>query len=457
MNQEFDQEEEESSTDILLALLEAAEPLELEQYLEELPRADAVWLLSSVDEEQRKSIVTLLKPELAAELLTDLPSAIFSGAIESLEAEDAAKIFQELPSDEQADLLANLERASVRQILAELPPEDAADARALASYPANTAGGLMITEYLAFPAGTLIREVVSDLSEHAEDYASYVIQYLYVVDERENLVGVVRLRDLLLSPKSNSLREIMLPQPQSVSVQADLEQMEEIFERYPFYGLPVVAADGALLGVLEQEAVRTALREREEVSNLRRQGIISGDELRSMPVLLRSRRRLSWLTINIGLNVLAASVIAMYQDTLSQVLALAVFLPIISDMSGCSGNQAVAVSMRELTLGVLKPFEVFKVWIQELKVGLINGLVLGGLLAGAAWLWKGSLMLSAVVGLALALNTLVAVSIGGAVPLLLKRLGYDPALASGPILTTVTDMMGFFLALSMAAACLPYL
>jgi magnesium transporter len=158
--------------------------------------------------------------------------------------------------------------------------------------------------------------------------------------------------------------------------------------------------------------------------------------------------------VNILLNIAAASIIAINQDVLTSVIALAVFLPIISDMSGCSGNQAVAVSMRELSLGVVRPSEAFRVWMQEIAVGVINGVVLGLLIGLAAWLWKGSVQLGLVVGGALALNTVVAVSLGGTVPLLLKRFGVDPALASGPILTTVTDMMGFFLALSFASIML---
>ncbi|NNK33873.1 MAG: magnesium transporter, partial [Xanthomonadales bacterium] len=173
--------------------------------------------------------------------------------------------------------------------------------------------------------------------------------------------------------------------------------------------------------------------------------------------LLRSRRRLSWLSANIGLNIIAASVIAVYEDTLSAVIALAVFLPIVSDMSGCSGNQAVAVSMRELTLGAAEPRDVARVWGKEVSVGLINGSVLGLLLGLAAWAWKGNPLLGMVVGAALALNTVLAVSIGGTVPLLLKRFGVDPAVASGPLLTTITDMCGFFLVLSLASMVLPSL
>ena len=221
--------------------------------------------------------------------------------------------------------------------------------------------------------------------------------------------------------------------------------------------MPVVDERENLLGIVRRRTVLEAVAEQSEADRLKAAGIVGGDELRSMPIAVRSRRRLSWLSVNILLNIMAASVIAFYEDTLSALIALAVFLPIVSDMSGCSGNQAVAVSMRELTLGAASPRDVARVWGKELSVGLINGLALGTLLGIAAWAWKGNPVLGLVVGLALAINTVVAVSIGGTVPLVLKRFGVDPAVASGPLLTTITDMCGFFLVLSLAATAMPYL
>ena len=239
--------------------------------------------------------------------------------------------------------------------------------------------------------------------------------------------------------------------------ETSLDELEDFFDEYDIAAVPVVDDRQMLLGIVRRRAVLEELAERAEADNLKAAGIIGGDELRSMPVVLRSRRRLAWLSVNIALNILAASVIAFYEDTLTAVIALAVFLPIVSDMSGCSGNQAVAVSMRELTLGAALPSDVFRVWRKEAIVGVINGVVLGALLGTAAWLWKGNPTLGLVVGGALAANTIIAVSIGGTVPLVLKRLQLDPAVASGPLLTTVTDMCGFFLLLSMASMVLPAL
>ncbi len=168
-------------------------------------------------------------------------------------------------------------------------------------------------------------------------------------------------------------------------------------------------------------------------------------------MMARCGRRLAWLGPNIVLNVIAASVIARYESTLESVIALAVFLPIVSDMSGCSGNQAVAVSIRELTLGLIRPNEYLRIVWKEGLLGAFNGLVLGIVLGTLAGLWKSNLWLGLVIGGALSLNTVLSVLLGGCVPLLLKRLKVDPALASGPILTTCTDMCGFFLVLSLAS------
>jgi len=176
-----------------------------------------------------------------------------------------------------------------------------------------------------------------------------------------------------------------------------------------------------------------------------------------MPTWIRSRRRLAWLSANIVLNIIAASVISAYEETLVAVIAIAVFLPMVSDMSGCSGNQAVGVTMRELSLGLVRPIDALRVWYKEVSVGMINGLALGVLIGIVAWIWKGNPALGLVIGLALALNTVLAVSIGGVVPLLLKRFGQDPAAASGPLLTTITDMAGFFLVLSLATLMMPWL
>ncbi|MGI9519037.1 MAG: magnesium transporter, partial [Pirellulaceae bacterium] len=241
--------------------------------------------------------------------------------------------------------------------------------------------------------------------------------------------------------------------PLSVTTATPLPELHTLFTDHSYVGIPVVNSTGQLVGVLRRSDVEEAMAEAYADDFLKTQGIVT-EELRTMPTWLRARRRLSWLSINIVLNIIAASVIAMYQDTLQQVIALAVFLPIISDMSGCSGNQAVAVSMRELSLGLVSSGEVLWVWLKEISVGVINGLALGLLIALAALLWQGNPWLGVVVGFAMMANTVIAVSLGGTLPLIMKLLKLDPALASGPILTTITDICGFALVLGGATMVL---
>jgi magnesium transporter len=314
----------------------------------------------------------------------------------------------------------------------------------------------MMTEFASYPMAQTVAEVVRDLTADTVDYQFLTVHYIYVVVKARKLKGVVRLRDLVFADPDEKIGNVATP-ALSVAPDTGLEDLEYFFDENDIAAVPVLDDRGLILGIVRRRAVLEALAERAEADSLKAAGIIGGDELRSMPVLVRSRRRLAWLSINIGLNILAASIIAAYEDTLTAVIALAVFLPIVSDMSGCSGNQAVAVSMRELTLGAAQPRDFLRVWRKEAGVGVINGIALGTMLGIAAWLWKGNAILGLVVGGALAANTIIAVSIGGTVPLLLRGLKFDPAVASGPVLTTVTDMCGFFLLLSLASLVLPML
>jgi magnesium transporter len=426
-------------------------------FVHDLPAAEVSRALAHLAEPEQQLVLGLLSPEDAAEVLTALPEAQAVDLVDDMVPGQAAAILDEMPSDEQADILGELELDEARAILAEMEEGAAREAFTLASYPEDSAGGLMRTELLAYQEDQTVADVIHDLQANAEEYARYDVQYAYVVGPERELTGVLRLRDVLLAPRSRRLRAIQLEGVLSVSVTAPLTELEDFFDRHSFLGVPVVDAAHRLVGVVRRFAVEEAVGDRAHEELLKVRGIVGGEELRSMPTLLRVRRRLSWLSVNVALNVIAASVIAMYQETLSAVIALAVFLPIISDMSGCSGNQAVAVSMRELALGLVKPIDVLYVWGREAIVGVLNGLVLGLLIGLTAFLWKGSPALGLVVGAALAINTVVGVSLGGCIPLLLRRFGLDPALASGPILTTVTDMCGFFLVLSLATAALPWL
>jgi magnesium transporter len=439
----------------LRAAIEAGNAKAAHEIIETLSASDNARALLQLDESERLKLFELIDIETAAWLVEQLPDETAASLIDDLDAADAADILEELDSDDRADVLGEMAEADAAAILNEMEKNESDEARQLMSYEYNTAGGLMMTEMFKFHQSETVAAVLKKLSDPDEDFERYRGGHPYIVDDEGRLQGVVSLRKLLTTARSTELGLIMSPAI-SVKPEAPLSEIRDLFDEYPFLSLPVIDDNQKLIGAVSRDALSEAELERAESEVQKLQGVVT-EELRSMPTVLRARRRLSWLTINIGLNIIAASVIAFYEDTLSAVIALAVFLPIVSDMSGCSGNQAVAVSMRELSLGFARPGDALRVWAKEASVGTINGLALGALIALAAWLWKGNPYIGLVVGAALALNTLVAVSIGGTVPLILKHYNVDPAVASGPMLTTITDMCGFFLVLSLATAMMPLL
>ena len=440
-------------------LLEHARRADIEgltAFAHSLGPGESARALAHLDAEERRLVLRALGPEEAADLIEMLTRAQAVEVVEHLSPAYAAHVLHELPTHTETDILRDLDDVDAAAVIAQMSPQEAAEIRSLVGYEDDTAGGLMVLEYAAVQASSTVSQVVELLRTHADRYRDFHVQYIYVIDDAGMLTGVLRLRDLLLARPRSTARELMIPDPISVDALTSLDGLQELFDGASYFGLPVTDA-GRMVGVVRRATVEEAVGEEAHRDHLKHAGIVGGEELRSMDTLTRSRRRLQWLSINILLNMMAASVIAIYQDTLTSVIALAVFLPIISDMSGCSGNQAVAVSMRELSIGVARPQDVLYVWGKELSVGVINGLALGLLLGGVAYLWKGNPWLGLVAGAALAINTVVAVSIGGTVPLLLKHFGVDPALASGPVLTTITDLCGFLLVLALATQMLPLL
>ena len=451
---EEETEELETPEDALQTALDAADERQIADIVETISSHEALRQVSLMEADDRGELITLLAPQAAAELIEEAPAELAVSMIEGLESDVAAKIMQELHTDTQADIVQELEPEDSEAILAEMTSESAENLRRLSQYDPDSAGGLMELEAFTFAIDETIGAVLQRLTEGDESFERYRGQHPYIVDKDGKLVGVVSLRDMLRSRRSVKLSDI-LHEPISVLPDATQEELAVLFDDHPFLGIPVVDEAGILLGVVSRIEFAEAELERAEHESLSRQKI--SDELRSMPTWLRSRRRLAWLSSNIILNIIAASVISAYEETLAAVIAIAVFLPMVSDMSGCSGNQAVGVSMRELSLGLTRPVDLFHVLKKELGVGVINGIVLGILIGIVAWIWKDNAFLGLVIGLALASNTLIAVSIGGTVPLALKHFGVDPAVASGPLLTTVTDMAGFFLVLSLATLFMPQL
>ena len=414
--------------------------------------------VSMLTVEQRDRLCQMLPMEDAANLLETLPESQAVNVLEELPTEIAADVIEELPSTMGGDLLRELDEKNSEAILSEIDDIDESNQlRELASYAADSAGGLMSSHFIAFDVRTTVAEVLAELGENTQKYTDAEVQYFYVTDSLQQLVGVLALRNLVLARRGLTMGEVMISTPLSVGTSTGLEELQDVFEGKNYLALPVVDDSGCIKGVVTRASVEEALSEMQTESYLKASGIVGGEELRSMPMKDRCIKRLAWLGPNIFLNLLAASIIASYEDTLQSVIALAVFLPMVSDMSGCSGNQAVAVSIRELTLGIIRPGDYLRVLFKESLLGMNNGMILGMILGTLAAVWKDNVYLGLVIGGALTLNTILSVVIGGLIPLVLKRFKADPALASGPILTTCTDMSGFFLVLSLASIALSQL
>lgn len=455
MTEEFLTERPEDTTPRYKRIAEAVDlgdQQTAQDIISEASADDQRRIVSQLVREVREQLCELLPVEKTASLLENLAEAQAVKLLEKMPADLAADVVEEMNAGIGGDLLRELNQKDSEAILAELDDqEESAELRERTGYKWDSAGGLMSHHVVCFPASATVSDVLADLGDKAEDYSDADVQYFYVVDDTKRLIGVLTLRSLVLGRRSTAIEKLMLPDPVSVSVHTELEELEDIFDEKNYLGLPAIDEEGQIRGVVSRRAVEEALSETRTEDFRKSAGIVGGEELRSMPLRDRCTRRLAWLGPNILLNLLAASVIASYEDTLQAVIALAIFLPMVSDMSGCSGNQAVAVSIRELTLGIIQPRDYLRVLIKEGLLGIMNGIVLGIVLGTIAAVWKGSLFLGLVIGAALTLNTILSVVLGGLIPLVLKRFKADPALASGPILTTCTDMCGFFLVLNLAS------
>lgn len=342
----------------------------LSGFLESISPAETARAVSRLDEEHRVKLLELLSPQDAANVLLDLPEEQAADLIEEISPGEAATIIDNMPGGDQADILADLETTNAEAILDAMSPQRSEKTRQLLKYPEDSAGGIMSVEYLAYSEAMTVDQVLEDLQAHKEEYSDYEVQYAYITSPKGKLRGVLRMRDLILLKRGQQVSTIMMPNPIHVRDDAPLEDLIQLFGQHTYIGIPVTDKAGSLVGIVRCAQVLEASGRRAEKSFLEVSGIVGGEEFRSMPFAHWSFRRLSWLSINIVLNVIAASVIAFYQETLAMVIALAVFLPIISDMSGCSGNQSVAVSIRELTLGLIKPYEVARVLLKEAGIGV---------------------------------------------------------------------------------------
>ncbi len=440
----------------------------------ELNATEIIQLLRVADEEQMVLFLEEVHPadvldaihmyaEDPTALLQRLPEQFLASIID--EAEDDEKyelltlfskkqqmdIVDEMSSDELVDLLGAIDEQEQDSIIVNMDAEDAAEVRELLSYEPETAGGIMATEFLSLKEEMTVQETLTYLQKEAPDAETFY--YIYVLDKDGVLKGVVSLRDMIKSAFETRLGDIMKENVVSVPVDMDQEAIGRMFEKYGYFIIPVVNAGNQMLGVITVDDVMEILID-EDTEDLYRLAGLQESEKVDGGVWASVKSRLPWLIVNLFTAILAASTVSLFEDTIAKVVALAAFMPIVAGMGGNAGTQTLTLIVRGIALDEVRPENARKILKKEIGVGILNGVVLGSAVAFLGYIWEGSYVFGLVIGVAMLLNLIMATLAGYFVPLTLKKLNIDPALASAVFVTTVTDVLGFFFFLGLATLCL---
>lgn len=402
---------------------------------------------------QIRQILRRMPDSKTSEVIVELPPHVQVQLLESMRVSRVSGIIEEMFSDDAADLLGQISAERLEEIMKHLPPEEARAISDLLKYDEDTAGGIMQTEVVSVTEGLTISETIEKLRSMVDSTTADDIFYVYVTDENGRLRGVLRVRDLLFRDPKLQIRDIMIREVRAVSVHADQEEIARLFKHYGFSVVPVVDDFQRLRGLVTSDDVMHILEE-EATEDMQRMIGLSGEESSVTPWRTSVRNRLPWLYVNLATAFLAGSVVAMFESTIAQYAVLAVFLPIIAGQGGNAGTQVLTIVVRSLALGEVGAQGQRAILVKELVVGVLNGLAIGLVVGVIAWVWKQNIALGVVVFAAMLLNMVAAGLAGVAIPFGLKALRIDPALASAIMLTTVTDVVGFFLFLGFAAAAL---
>ncbi|MEQ9365011.1 MAG: magnesium transporter [Leptospirales bacterium] len=407
---------------------------------------DAARVLDHAD--SRAEVEQLLakqSPAAAARLVLALDSDLAGDLADKMDAGEFRRIFGRLESHDCAEILSRLAKGRRAERLASLSPGAAREINDLLTYPENTAGSLMQPAVISFHPRDTVNEVLTRVRSRRK---KHVID-ICIVDEERRLIGVVSLQDVATGAKGATMRDLIGNEAISVPDLAPREDVIRIFETGRMAVLPVVDAQGRLVGMIRYDTLVVAAREDASEDLLKMFG--AGREERALsPVLFAVRKRLPWLEVNLATAFLAAAVVGVFESTIAQITALAVFLPVVAGQSGNTGSQALAVTMRGLFLREIKGSNWFRMARKEMAVAFVNGVVVALTTSVIAYVWMGSAGLAAIIGVAMVFSMVVAGFFGAVIPSVLKALGQDPAQSSSIILTTVTDIAGFLSFLGLA-------
>lgn len=426
---------------------------QLLEFLEDCHPADLLDAIRRFDGDKRE-ILNKIPPEIMALIIDQADNeekyellALFPDFVQG-------DILNQMSSDELVDLLGSIPPEKARQLLGKMGREDLAEVRELLGYGPTTAGGIMATEFVYVKDTMTVDETLKYLRKAAPD--AETAYYIYVLDEEGILKGVVSLRELVISDPQVQIAQIMNENVISIPVQMNQEEVGHIFEKYGFLTMPVVDEKGKLLGIVTVDDIMEVLREETTEDFYRLAGVKEGERVTGS-VLSSVQKRLPWLFINLLTAILAAATVSFFEGTIQEAVALAAFMPIVAGMGGNTGSQTLTIIVRGIALGELNVENAKKVFLKEVSVGLIMGSIIGLVVSLLGFLWEKNPIFGLVLGLAMLLNMALATLAGFAVPVVLKKLKIDPALASPVFVTTVTDVLGFFFFLGLATLFLAYL
>ncbi len=435
-----------------------APPGEVAAHIEDLPAADGADVLRELDSDHAADVVEYLDPVTAGQIMTEMDPALAATVIADMEPAEASMVLGEMNPDDRVDILQYVPKPLRDQLIEEMDPAEAAEVYALAQYPPDTAGGIMTTEVTALNENLTVEQAISELRRLSEELEQ--MYYVYVVDQRQHLVGVVSMRDLILAQPGTPLNRIMRTTVDAVRTDQDQEEVANLMRRNGYLALPVTDERNRLVGLITVDDVVDVLEEEatEDVQKLFGAG---GEERLTSTWFFSFRKRVGWSIVNLGTAFVASSVIGAFESTIERLAILAAYMPIVAGLGGNASAQAMAVTIRGIAVTPINRKLLRHVLRREATVGLLNGTLLGLLTAFIAILahWtdmvnNDSIRFGMVIGFALAANMTLGCIIGSAIPLLMRRLGFDPAQSATIFATGTTDAAGFFMLLMLARTLL---
>jgi magnesium transporter len=443
-----------TSTDryTLLAIVEQRDESSLRARLDDLHPADLADVLESLDDsEGRLWLFRLLLPEVASETIREVNEEARNDIVSHLSDARVTAVIEHLDTDDAADLLGDVPEERLAVLLDRASPEVRRDVEDLLAYPADSAGGIMKTEVAAAVQDATVAEVIDYIRRRADEF--HDVHNVFIVDDQNRLQGLVPLRMLLLAEDKDQIQKVMEADHHWVSVDVDQEEVARIFKKYDLLSLPVVDALGCLVGRITIDDIVDVISEEATEDILKMAGI--GDEsLGKGGALAAMRSRIPWLGLNLITSAASATVVSLFEETIRTAAVAAGLMTIVASLGGNSGVQAMTVTVRGLALGEIRGRGVWKLLVREITAACGNGLILGTTAGTFAYFWKGDVALACVLAVSMLANFLTGALLGTLVPLGLRSLKVDPAVASGVFIQTSTDIVGFWVFLGLLSMVL---